>query len=670
MMDRKLILGLALVSVVAMLTMSSAGQLECTFRDSCQSGEITVMGYYPDTNLAGLRNRGSWKLCCSAPFGLSHLCSGDINQYTAMVRLSSSSNALAELESMTPAYPRNRRICLKSPEENIAVMYKAVHRDWDEELLCPEGYKCMLSLSDITEANVAPCMGDQQYPVKVCATEYTSDVCVPLIIGKRILGWVGSYRMLIYKACCGVSDYICPESFEVNNIPIVCPSPGDPDCFEVCNDGVDNDHDGRPDCQDDDCCGSPACWRYYQDNGLQESAFDKLCCNDGWDNDGDGLIDSEDPSCASEIPEVNCNNSLDDDWDGLTDCDDPDCCNDTGCLADYFGSNESAAGPNGIPGICCANGLDEDNDGYVDWDDPNCYYEGPDTPKNPGTCDDGIDNDGDGLIDCDDPDCCLAYQCPYSNDESSEGLNDFLCCDNGWDEDNDGLVDMSDPDCAGAERYNGTIHDMVKSGEAQVFDIYFTDRSIAPPPTVSWDFSLNPGVDYTGNCLMTNRISMQDVSIPLRERHYHVEELQLALRTTQNNYCMATVHATAPDGTEINGTYLLEHRYLPPIDPHAQIPEIPAVIHPINIYSPSPADAQDAYDRAEGVVAALLADCGGSECGGNVAASTKLNDAWRHFKAAERYLEECLAGQGQLCRLSQYYSDRANQLAIEGQSLI
>jgi|GEM_PF-7086008 len=70
------------------------------------------------------------------------------------------------------------------------------------------------------------------------------------------------------------------------------------------------------------------------------------------------------------------------------------------------------------------------------------------------------------------------------------------------------------------------------------------------------------------------------------------------------------------------------------------------------------------------ILAALLADCGGSDCGGNAAARAKRDDAWRHLKAAERYLGGCESDQGALCRFSQYYSERANVLAREGQSLL
>ena len=51
-------------------------------------------------------------------------------------------------------------------------------------------------------------------------------------------------------------------------------------CDEVCDDGIDNDTDGKVDCEDLDC---PAC---------------PEVCDDGDDNDRDGSVDCDDPDCA------------------------------------------------------------------------------------------------------------------------------------------------------------------------------------------------------------------------------------------------------------------------------------------------------------------------------------------------------------------------------------
>ncbi len=64
---------------------------------------------------------------------------------------------------------------------------------------------------------------------------------------------------------------------------------------EICDDGIDNDEDGRTDCADQKDCGKdPAC-----------SASGGEICNDGIDNDGDGKVDCadkkdcrKDPACS------------------------------------------------------------------------------------------------------------------------------------------------------------------------------------------------------------------------------------------------------------------------------------------------------------------------------------------------------------------------------------
>ena len=81
---------------------------------------------------------------------------------------------------------------------------------------------------------------------------------------------------------------------------------------EVCSNNIDDDYDGRIDCDDPDCERLEAC----------------LGCDDGFDNDGNGRSDCADPSCSEleicAVPDA-CGDAQDNDADGLTDCDDPDC---------------------------------------------------------------------------------------------------------------------------------------------------------------------------------------------------------------------------------------------------------------------------------------------------------------------------------------------------------
>jgi hypothetical protein len=56
---------------------------------------------------------------------------------------------------------------------------------------------------------------------------------------------------------------------------------------ERCNDGIDNDGDGKIDCLDSNCAKDPAC-----------APRPVEICGDCIDNDGDGLVDYEDPDCC------------------------------------------------------------------------------------------------------------------------------------------------------------------------------------------------------------------------------------------------------------------------------------------------------------------------------------------------------------------------------------
>ncbi len=241
-----------------------------------------------------------------------------------------------------------------------------------------------------------------------------------------------------------------------------------------CSDGLDNDCDGKVDCEDDtDCFADPAClpccdpatltcadvkvtdcaMPHYPGTGV-DCGSTVMCCENGTCTElpeacCDATSNLGPGTCANDLPlsEGDCTDGVDNDCDGLADCDDVADCPPAACCGD--GLCDATLGENncGCPGdcldpcdgVCCAatkettcsnacqadcgqvlqqesacagtGSVDEDCDGCVDTEDSDCSA----TEAN---CTDGIDNDCDGAIDCADPDCysdpgCVAC-CDYS----------------------------------------------------------------------------------------------------------------------------------------------------------------------------------------------------------------------------------------------------------------
>ena len=272
-----------------------------------------------------------------------------------------------------------------------------------------------------------PCQGDSGGPAfyKIGGIEYVSGITS-----------YGDAVCLYYGISTGVQEYY---DWIIKNAPEVASQ-----YVEICDNKVDDDGDGKNDCDDTDCTNDPACFIPVE-----------ICDNQN-DDDGDGKIDCDDPDCTNDpaciIPDEICDNQIDDDRDGKIDCDDPDCTNDPACI---------------IPDEICDNQIDDDKDGFIDCDDPDCT-------NNPACiipdeiCNNQIDDDKDGFIDCDDPDCtndpaCIPVEiCNNQIDDDKDGFidcddpdctNDPACiipveiCDNQIDDDKDGFIDCDDPDC-------------------------------------------------------------------------------------------------------------------------------------------------------------------------------------------------------------------------------
>ncbi len=465
----------------------------------------------------------------------------------------------------------------------------------------------------------------------------------------------------------------------------------DTDCIsETCDDGIDNDGDLLVDCNDPDCCKDTVACPAYATN---EGANGGLCCNNDRDDDNDGQMDDADSDCLIE----SCDDGIDNNGNGLVDCEDPYCCGDSACPTGP-GGDESEN-----DGICCANGADDDQDGLADKNDPDCNENPIVNPK--PCCRDGKDNDGDGLIDCEEVTCCnddfckdmraiitvkypideaeaeawttfdlpSGYDPQYgqvytvADDGAGEAAYRGVCCadltdvvsGDPVDADRDGFPGFTDPDCD-MTIYAGSLESDAASGEIHIFDVVFTDSSITPETEVDWAFSLS---DSSPDCIGAEL--NVPATVPVTAGGTETVGTIL-LHTGIGDSCIVEVQATA-DGTTAYGTYVLNSGPLPQINPGVQLPEIPAILHPINIYPRSREEAENEFSRAYEAADRLSSECAG--CAG--LPRDKLQGAWTNLAAAQRYLDSCPAAAGELsCSLSQYYSARALTLANEGLSIL
>jgi hypothetical protein len=199
----------------------------------------------------------------------------------------------------------------------------------------------------------------------------------------------------------------------VNRLPVSeC---GEEDTYKRCTDTLDNNSDGKLDCEDSSCA---AICKLIEEVSKKEVEEEKAApepehasgrrnttvaysyrhfftlpiqpppeigpeaCFDEWDNDLDGNTDCEDSDCSElcekhendyvEFGQDACQNGVDDDFDRKVDCDDPDCADNAYCHdeADYAFHGEQSC-QDGVDNDLREDGIDcADRDGCRD--SPEC----------------------------------------------------------------------------------------------------------------------------------------------------------------------------------------------------------------------------------------------------------------------------------------------------------
>jgi hypothetical protein len=194
--------------------------------------------------------------------------------------------------------------------------------------------------------------------------------------------------------------------------------------------------------------------------------------------------------------------------------------------------------------------------------------------------------------------------------------------------------------------------------EIHTFNVVFADNSTLTP--VTWVFAKDR---TSGDCVNTINFPTRTMTQAYKT-NFNLGPL--ALQARRGSYCAVTLTARAPDSTYAPpGTYSVDTRTLTAICPDCNVTEIPAILHPIGMYSTGLWDAQREYGSASIAVSSLISKCA-SSC--SATAKMRMEQAKTNRAAAQLYYETCVDGDI-TCRLSQYYSRTAKQYAVEGMNL-
>lgn len=216
------------------------------------------------------------------------------------------------------------------------------------------------------------------------------------------------------------------------------PNPGPPGP-EICDNGKDDNGDGKTDCLDPKCFSDAHCQVTVED------------CTNGVDDNNDGFADCADPYCAGVScgPDCVCLNGVPNYGSGGG--------TGGGTAGGSGGGTASGGGTGGGSGGGSATGGGSGGGGTASGGGTGggtaCVGCGAGCVCTNGVkaevlCSDNIDNDTDNLTDCEDPDCnnvTCGAGCTCVGSAKKE-----TNCSDGMDNDGDTKADCADPDCVGA----------------------------------------------------------------------------------------------------------------------------------------------------------------------------------------------------------------------------
>ena len=219
-----------------------------------------------------------------------------------------------------------------------------------------------------------------------------------------------SFALVVFCSLCAASA--CDDS-DKSKPDVLVPE----ETEELCQDAIDNDQNGKTDCEEETCKAFAVC----APKKVAEET--EALCTDNLDNDDNGLKDCQEDSCfwftkchdaALENTYEKCHDSQDNDRNGKADCADVNCQNGGFCTNDEEPETTEEL---------CGDGEDNDRNGKADCDDANClqFAKCQKAENTEALCADNLDNDNNGIKDCDETGCKAFAHCNGGSTGCTDG---------------------------------------------------------------------------------------------------------------------------------------------------------------------------------------------------------------------------------------------------------